>query len=302
MKRVIGFLVLTVSLGVNIAFGDRGFIPFEPEVKIFEPTQRALIAWNGKEEILILTTDLKASKATEVLEVIPLPSEPVVKKGDIKIFRKATELINRKLTELYRKNIFRMPLAGAMKGPEKAPAGEITFYKKIGAHSISVTHVLDSDGFIEWVEKYLQSSGVKNPVIPQDMKDVIREYLKEGFTWFVFDVVSLNEKLSTNEAIQYRFKTNYLFYPLRITRTGEGNTTIDLLILTPQLLSKFLGIPYEQVKLQHEPVSISSKELQDLSKELDELLGHRKATMLRIWRIEGKLSAFKKDLIVSKGG
>jgi len=44
-----------------------------------------MIAWNGKEEILLLTTDLKASEPTRVLEVIPLPSEPLVKKGDTSI-------------------------------------------------------------------------------------------------------------------------------------------------------------------------------------------------------------------------
>ncbi len=54
------------------AQADRGAIPFQPEVTIFEPTQRALIAWNGEEEILILSTDLRASRATKVLEVIAM--------------------------------------------------------------------------------------------------------------------------------------------------------------------------------------------------------------------------------------
>lgn len=52
---------------------------------------------NGQEEILLLPTDLRASEATEVLEVIPLPSEPEVKKGDVEVFRRATTLINKKL-------------------------------------------------------------------------------------------------------------------------------------------------------------------------------------------------------------
>ena len=121
-----------------------------------------MIAWNGTEEILLLTTDMKASDSTEVLEVLPLPAEPIVKKGDIEIFRKATKLINNKLIEQHR------IISKRNGGKERIsqPAGEITFHKKIGAHNISVAHVLDKDGFINWAEDYLDSLGVKNPVIP----------------------------------------------------------------------------------------------------------------------------------------
>jgi hypothetical protein len=52
------FVLLLAAAGRVHA--DRGAIPFQPEVTIFEPTQRALIAWNGEEEILILSTDLRA--------------------------------------------------------------------------------------------------------------------------------------------------------------------------------------------------------------------------------------------------
>ena len=86
-----------VVAGVLSVQADRGAIPFQPEVTIFEPTQRALIAWNGEEEILILSTDLRASRATKVLEVMPFPAEPRVKKGDVGVFRRAVKLINSKI-------------------------------------------------------------------------------------------------------------------------------------------------------------------------------------------------------------
>ena len=293
-NKVIGILVLLVMLNCQAAYADRGMIPFKPFVKIFEPTQRAMIAWNGQEEILLLSTDLKASEETKVLEVLPLPSEPIVKKGDVEVFKKATALINKKVKE--RRSS--LPEGKGLKGIQEALAGEVTFHEKIGAHDISVTRVLNPTGFIEWVEKYLRSSGVENPSIPEPMKTVVSEYLKEGFSWFVFDVVTLDQIPKTNEAIQYRFKTDFLFYPLKITRTGEGNTSIDALVLTPMLLSNFSGIPSNQVRLRHEPVSISSNELRTLSEEMDDLLGHRDDLKLRIWQIRGKLSSFDKDLIV----
>ncbi|MDH5468364.1 MAG: DUF2330 domain-containing protein, partial [Candidatus Aminicenantes bacterium] len=232
MKKAIGCAVLTLIILIPSLKADRGSIPFKPHVKVFEPNQRAMIAWNGLEEILLLTTDLKASEPTKVLEVIPLPSEPVVKKGDIEVFQKATALINSKIKQRFAG----AKLRGVRGAAERPPAGEVTFYERIGAHDISVTHVLRGDGFIEWVEKYLKADGIANPVIPDALKKVVEEYIEEGFVWFVFDVVSLDEELKTNEAIQYRFRTDFLFYPLKITRTEEGFTLISLLILTPKLL------------------------------------------------------------------
>jgi hypothetical protein len=113
----------------------------------------------------------------------------------------------------------------------------------------------------------------------------------------VFDVVELDEKPKTNEAIQYRFETDSLFYPLKISRTGRGETTVELLILTPRLLTQFPGIPIKQVELRHQPVSVTAKELQSLNEEMDALLGHRDDMKLRIWRIQGDIEKFDKDLI-----
>ncbi len=289
MKKLFIF-ILFLSTSV---YADRGSIPFEPYVKIFEPTQRAMIAWNGEEEILLLTTDMRASDSTEVLEVLPLPNEPVVKKGDVETFRKAIRLINDRI--LLQQILYRKKNGG--KERVSQPAGEITFHKKIGAHDISVAYVLNKDGFVKWVEKYLDSLGVKNPEIPEGLKKVVDEYLEEKFTWFVFDVVSLDTEIKTNEAIQYRFKTDFLFYPVKIMKTEEGYTSMEFLVLTPELLKHFPGIPLEEITLQHQPISVTSNELRRLNEEMGELLGNREDTKLRIWEIEGMISSFTEDLI-----
>ena len=98
MKRNITILSIIITLvSVSMCFGNRGMMPINPNIKIFEPTQRAMIAWNGSKEILLLSTDISASDSTMLLEVLPLPAEPEVKKGDLETFQKATELINSKL-------------------------------------------------------------------------------------------------------------------------------------------------------------------------------------------------------------
>ena len=81
---LISILILAVLMCIHLPlFADKGSTPFEPEVQLFEPNQRALITWNRCEEILLLTTDPHASASTNVLEVITLPSEPIVKVGAV---------------------------------------------------------------------------------------------------------------------------------------------------------------------------------------------------------------------------
>lgn len=285
--------IVLVLLFVPMCFGNRGMIPVNPNIKIFEPTQRAMIAWNGSKEILLLSTDLSASDSTILLEVLPLPSEPDVKEGELETFRRATDLINTKLRAI--------AMAGKRNGESesavKVPSGEVTFHEKIGAHDISVTHLLDADGFIDWVSDYLKTLDIEGDVISEKMRELIGAYVEEEFTWFVFDVVTLGTETVTNEPIQYTFKTDKLYYPLKITSTGEGHTSIELLILTPRLLRNFPGLPIKEISLAHEPITIYSDELEALNEDMFELLGHIEDMKLRIWNITGDLKSFDEDLI-----
>jgi hypothetical protein len=51
-------------------------IPIIPNVNIYGPGQKAIVAWNGEVERLILSTDVYASASSTVLEFLPLPSQP----------------------------------------------------------------------------------------------------------------------------------------------------------------------------------------------------------------------------------
>ena len=72
---------------------------------------------------------------------------------------------------------------------------------------------------------------------------------------------------------------------------------MEFLILTPELLRNFPGISIEKIELLHQPISITPEELSSMDKEMYELIGQREETQLRIWRIEGMISSFTKDLI-----
>jgi len=301
MKATAGFVVVAIVLSARVAWADCGSIPFKPWVSVFEPNQRAVIGYNGREELLLLSTDLRASEPTKVLEVIPFPSEPEVKKGDVRVFYEATELINRKLFPLKREGAFGGAGGlGAALGERGArpPAGEVTFHKKIGAHDVSVTRVLDRRRFVDWVEDYLRGAGVDNPTIPQPLQSVVEEYLRDGFGWFAFNVVDLGVKTVTKEAIQYRFNTRFLYYPLRITRTDKGDTKVRLLILSPRLV-RIPDLHPVEVRLVHRPVTVTRGELRDLDKALYRLLKNHPTSLLRIWEINGRLSGFTQDVVAT---
>ena len=211
------------------------------------------------------------------------------------MFWRAVRLINSK-------NKAPRLMAGHGQGLDRAaaearPAGEITFHERIGAHDVSVTRVVSGEGFVDWVNDYLRRASVDNPVIPPWLREVVQEYLNDGFCWFAFDVVSLEEKFKTLEALQYRFRTSALFYPVKISRSNRGETSMELLVLTPRLLGTFRGIPRSQIQLRHEPMSLTSAEVRSLDKGMDELLDHPEDMNLRIWRVEGDFSSFDRDII-----
>ena len=115
-------------------------------MRLFEPTQRAMVAWNGSEELLVLSTDLRASEPTRVLEVLTCPSAPKVAKGDIATFERATRTINRYLEE---RDLGRDKRSRGRSAKKAEPAGEVTFHAKIGAHDVTVTRVRSASRFVD---------------------------------------------------------------------------------------------------------------------------------------------------------
>ncbi len=289
MKKSNILSIIILVFVTVILHANRGMIPVNPNAIVFEPNQRAMIAWNGEEEILLLTTDIYASESTLVLEVLPLPSEPEVKEGDTETFNKAIALINRRAQIHGKRN------GGSDKVP--TPGGEITFHEKIGSHDISVIRLLNAESFVDWVNGYLNSLDIGNVSIPAAMRDLIDQYIADGYVWYVFDLIEIGKEIVTNEAIQYRFKTEYLYYPIKITKTIAGNTVIDLLILTPRLLNKFPGLPAKNIKLRHDPITVMDHELKEINQDMYELLGSHTSCKMRIWRIEGDTKTFNYDLL-----
>lgn len=297
-RKVRNILVMLMALSIltvpGIGRADRGSMPwgFEDNLppEIYEPAQNAVIAWNGREEILVLTTNLSASQPTKVLEVLPLPSEPVVTKGDAALFAKFNNLI---LSELRSNWYSGKGTGGSREGAETA--AEVTFHEMIGAHDISVVHVLDSGYFAEWIAGFLKKNGAGPQKISPVLLATIEQYLLDGHHWFVFDVVELGRQTKTNEAIQYRFATDQFYYPLRISNTDAGNTHIQLFAVTEKGLSQFFALPPEKIRQRHRPLRFSKDRIGELHEEMAKLFSGTEISVQTL-RIQGDLKEFDLDV------
>ncbi len=304
---IMGFVICSSTIRADMgAIPFRPFTPIYKYVDVFEPDQRALIAWNGKEEILILSTDLHASEDTNVLEVIPMPSEPNVVQGNMKVFKAAVDLLNSKLPKKAvvvggsgGGGVFGIGDGSEAKTIETPPVAEITFHEKIGATDVAVVHVLNQKGFIEWVEKYLKTQNVVAPVIPDIMKKTVQEYLDDGYEWFSFNVVSLTKNPQSKQAMRYRFKTDSLFYPMRISRTDKGETHVSLTVLTNEPFDSLAvtGAPEGWLSLAYNVVTVTGMEIEKVNRECYVMLGRPSSSRLRVWETKGKLQSFDQDIV-----
>lgn len=232
MRTAILLAVMSMMV-LEAAQADRGMIPLDkmhPDVTIYGPGQKAIIACNGTEELLILSTDLYAEKKTQVLEFLPLPSEPTdVREGSFESFEFVNRLIEMRAPKTERDRALRTAGGGA-----EAPAVEVVFHKKIGPHDITIARSKDTKEFVDWILKFADkadaplSAQVKERLLP-----IVDRYLRDGLNYFVFDLIDLDTEPQSLKPIVYRFPCEKLYFPLRVSALASGRTKIDLFLLTP---------------------------------------------------------------------
>ncbi len=264
-------------------------VEFDPlDVVVYEPGQRAIILWNGVEEILLLSTEISTNQPTSILEVIPMPNEPQVSLGKFETFEKMQAL-------LIKKQMWTVASGGGVQGVQ-LPEGvaHITFHDVMGAHDINVVHVVDTARFSDWVMAFMRSKEAVNPAIDPRFLNVIQNYIDRGFRWFVFDSIDTTDKVQSREPIQYRFITNELFYPLEISSLEVGRTNVELLLITPQPLTQLPKL--RPAARFSDAVTISKVELENAAPEWASFIAESNMQMQPV-RIRGKLKNMEQDFL-----
>jgi len=289
MKKVypyllISFLILVFPVLVS---ADGGMVIWPPTIHLDQSAQNAIVAWNGNEEIIILSIDLESSAPSTVLRIIPLPSNPSeIKEGSFDSFEKLVEIMNEKIEETRNQWL----KVGRELAEAPAAGVEITFHKKIGAHDITVVKVNNLDYFLDWVKEFTEEKGFEKKEISSEFREGVANYLKRDIKYFVFDVIETGEEKESIKPLIYRFESDFLYYPLLISgisEIGGSRTNIDLFLITKEEISSQAG---------GYTVELTKEELEEVSKEVSSLFkGEVKVAKTNIYE---RLSEIKSDLIL----
>jgi len=306
MNNKIGLItvwMLLISLSFTVVSGDKGMVPFNPLIQIEENAQNAIIAWNGTEEVLILSTDVTSSESTLVLELLPLPSNPLeVKEGNFEFFTKLQEIANEKLKDYYWKGRG-LSLSKAVANAAEDRV-EITFQSKIGAHNITIVKVNNLTYFVEWANNFAKQNGFESINFSTDFQSCVEDYLNRDIKFFVFDVIEVNKTKQSVNPIIYRFNTTYLYYPINITafsNVGEASTAseIHLLLLTEGVMKEdviFKFFPY--LSSRDAKINLKKEDLKEISSDVYNLF--KEDVILTEIKYIGFLSDLKTDLTASQ--
>ena len=248
-----------------------------------EPRQNGVIAWNGKQEILILSTDENSNVAGggAALSVLPLPGKPLsILPASTKAFDDAVAMIQRKLSRVVK--------------------GHMVLEAKIGTHNIFVWKLDSPDDFANQVRAYIKEkyAGKADALVTESTEKVIEYYFKQGFRYFAFDLAFMTEKPQTKVAIAYQFESPYVYYPLVVSKIGGvGKTTVKLAVFTPGMLHYFKGLPAEQIKVfGDKSVEVTASDLKPIDPGMAKLMGDG-TFRGRIFTISGDLNKFKGDVM-----
>jgi len=226
MNNKIGFCIalsLAFLISLPLISGDGGIIG-PPQIYIQEKAQNAIVAWNGTEEVLILSVDIQSSEPTKVLRIIPLPSSPLeIKEGSFDSFTKLQDIMNEKLLEIW--NHSKRNALDYDQGGTPSRNIEITFQDTIGVHNITVVKILNVTNFSNWATDFATSAGLAGITFSSKFQSMVEEYLEDNISFFVFDIIDTAEDEHSINPIIYRFKTDFLFYPLKITAASDVGET-----------------------------------------------------------------------------
>lgn len=289
MKTKILLLILFLFIPL-ITYADGGMIVWPRQIHLDETAQNAIVAWNGQEEIIILSNDIESDGEAVALRMIPFPSNPEITEGNFESFEKITEIVNEKIEEIWGHGYPGSTTDEGKLGANRAEV-EIVFQEQIGAHDLTTVKVNDLDYFLNWIKEFAEGKELEIKEISQDFKEGISNYMKRDIRYFVFDVINTKETKESINPLAYRFDSDYLYYPLRITAVSEIEDSygrIQLFLIAKEFSGKEFEYEY--------PVEFTQEELSEVNEEIANLF-EENVEVLSV-DFYGRFSNYPEDLIL----
>ena len=152
LRSLLVGIFLALSLSARLAMADMGQVHVDLEgVSVSESAQKAIILHNNREEVLILGTEMQASRPTPIVRFIPFPTEPQVSLAPKGVFERLAELAAKYKLQY----VYTYPTKGGSPSQEKSGV-EVRLATRLGAHDLSVIRVHDAARFRTWVNDYFR--------------------------------------------------------------------------------------------------------------------------------------------------
>lgn len=301
MKKTLLVLAVLFTLAGPVR-ADRGPVIWHEDVRLVQESQKAIILHNGSEEILVLGTELKANKETDILEFIPFPSEPKAELAKGNPFEEVSRLISEKGL------VFQVISATRSGGQSATVPVEIRLSEKIGLHDVTVIKINDIGQFSGWLENYFKGRGIEAD--REKLSGVYSnalDYINRGYKYFVFDHVRVTEKTRFIEPLIYRFKTDRVYYPLKTSNLIGGRGAVEMVLILPGSLSDDIWQDIMKVFPVGDNIAINLSSSSKLTaKEIDAVcpsgpfFGKTRKIYLQVLQYKGPYG-FKDDLSYNMG-
>jgi hypothetical protein len=222
-------------------------ISLSPSISVYEPGQKAILAWNGEKEVMILSTNVKGTGNSKVLEIVPFYNKPEIEEANFDSFH-------------FLENLFTIHTDAP--GSYNEPGLTIVAHETIGPHDLTTIFVDFSeeaslkediekrktyeDKFEAFVLPYLKSIGFNTVTFPDNLGKILKHYSSNGRWSFycVLDVIDVSSEEKSVVPLAYTFETYKLYYPLVISQLTPGETNIQLYVIMEGILDIFLESIY----------------------------------------------------------
>ena len=144
--------------------------------------------------------------------------------------------------------------------------------------------------------------GFEHTEISSEFENTVAGYLNRDIRFLVFDVIEASEDKQSIKPLIYRFKSDFLYYPLEITATsdaGLSRSEVNIFLLAKGIIK---GDVVEDINLLSRTgfyynIELSEEELKEISPEIADLFSS--AYIMNAYYY-GSLNRLNKDLVVYK--
>lgn len=289
MLGVISTLLVYSAIASGFLFGfpkgaiaDHGSCPcatmpasqssLAPTDLLVEPFQRAIIAWNGETERLILATDMAVSTNklgfSRAVQFVPLPANATSRQERRDVFDR--------MNALY---------------PALSDLPSAMLSNALGT--------MDADSLVveiaepsELINAITRRCAIE-PSYIAPAQEIAQDYIHRGYRAFAIESIALDSTIRSFPPMSYAFPSAELYYPLETSVMGLGNTSVDLTLVTPNGIDNFDETSTPVTILSR--FSIDASDLIDVLPRLAELFSRDKIVVQHVL-LRGDLKDMKLDL------